>query len=162
MSTRKDTLATDSPHVPKQDADMPLYLADWRKLRGLTGAELADRIGTQRSYVSKWETGERPLRDINWIKKICEVLEISPDDLSKMPAKSGEKVIVSKGVESHSVEAASVADRTEGVEMIEKRMKLHELLEEIPDDLLDTANSIINRLKGLGAGRPTKRAGTKP
>jgi transcriptional regulator with XRE-family HTH domain len=164
MSTRKDTLVPDSPQVPDQDADMPLYLKEWRTLRGLTQQQLADRIGTAKSYISKWETKERPLRDINWIKKICEVLKITPDNLYQMPPKSVGKLTPSSGAMPTLEHTASEAVSPEGIEMIEKRVALHESLEELPDELLDTANSLINRLKGLAGSRPphpSKRGTTK-
>jgi transcriptional regulator with XRE-family HTH domain len=156
MSTRKDSLVPDSPQVPYQDEGMPLYLKEWRQHRGLTQQQLADRIGTAKSYVSKWETKERALRDINRIKKICEVLDIGQDDLSKMPPKSGESLTRRSSADSDSVQTADLAGHTGDIEMLEKRADLHAAVEGLPDELLDTLANLIDRLKGIP--RPPKRA----
>jgi DNA-binding Xre family transcriptional regulator len=143
---------------------MAMYLSEWLEHKRIKGTELADQIGCSRSLVSKWVTKSRALTNITWINKICEFLNITPEQLAQKPPKSSTSVIVSKGVESHSEHTADVAVPPEGIEMIEKRVSLHESLEELPDELLDTAASLINRLKGLAGGRsshPTKRGNTK-
>lgn len=164
MSTPKPALETESPHVPGQDEVMPLYLKEWRKHRRLTQDQLAEAIGTQKSYVSKWETRDRALRDVNWINKICEVLKIDQKQLSKMPPKSHDSLGTHKGVQYDTERPAAGADPTEGIEMVIKRADLHAAIEELPDDLIDTAVSLINRLKGAkgpSSPHPSKRGSTK-
>jgi transcriptional regulator with XRE-family HTH domain len=153
MSTQKDTLATDNVHEPGDDLGMALYLAEWLTFKGIEGAELARRIGCSRSLVSKWVTKQRALRDVNWITKICRVLGITQEQLSKMPPKSHGSLGISSETESDTEGAAGRSASGEGIEMIEKRIKLHESVELIPDDLLDTANSLLERLNALGAKR---------
>lgn len=55
-------------------------LTDYRKRKGLSQEQLAFQIGVSRQAVSKWETGLSQPELIN-IEKICEVLEITPNDL---------------------------------------------------------------------------------
>lgn len=55
-------------------------LTDYRKRKGLSQEQLAFQIGVSRQAVSKWETGlSQP--ELTNIEKICEVLEITPNDL---------------------------------------------------------------------------------
>lgn len=165
MSTAKPDLVPDSPQVPDQNADMPLYLKEWRKHRGMTGAELAAKIGTAKSYVSKWETGERPLRDINWITKICAVLEITQEQLRKMPVKSQGKLTHSSQEASTFGHTADVVVSPEGLDMIDERLNLIEAIDELPDELIPTARKLVERLKGLRRAKPphpSRRGSSKP
>lgn len=52
----------------------------YRKKKGLSQEQLAFQIGVSRQAVSKWETGLSQPELAN-IEKICEVLEISPNEL---------------------------------------------------------------------------------
>ena len=55
-------------------------LTDYRKRKGLSQEQLAFQIGVSRQAVSKWETGlSQP--ELTNIEKICEVLEITPNEL---------------------------------------------------------------------------------
>jgi transcriptional regulator with XRE-family HTH domain len=56
-------------------------LRDYRAAHGLTQAELADRLGFDQSYISKVESGRRELRDLDALRRIASVLEVSPGDL---------------------------------------------------------------------------------
>ncbi len=52
----------------------------YRKERGLTQEQLADKINVTKSRVSNWEQGiNRPDADI--LTDICRVLNVSPSDL---------------------------------------------------------------------------------
>ena len=52
----------------------------YRKERGLTQKQLADKINVTKSRVSNWEQGiNRPDADI--LTDICRVLNVSPSDL---------------------------------------------------------------------------------
>ena len=55
-------------------------LSTHRKQKGLSQEQLAFQIGVSRQAVSKWETGlSQP--ELSNIEKICEVLEITPNEL---------------------------------------------------------------------------------
>lgn len=57
-----------------------LYLAEWRKYRGLTQEELADRIGISRVHVSRIEKGHSPW-DQTFLGAVSEALGCGPVDL---------------------------------------------------------------------------------
>lgn len=51
-----------------------------REEKGLLQREVADRLGTPQSFVSKYESGERRI-DLPELRRICGVLEIPFDGL---------------------------------------------------------------------------------
>ena len=62
------------------------FIAERRKLQGLTQAQLAEKLNITDRAVSKWETG-RSLPDATLMLALCEILGISVNELL-----SGEKV----------------------------------------------------------------------
>lgn len=58
----------------------PHYIKEWRKFRGLTQVQLAERIGIDRSYVTKIETGARRY-DQPFLTAAAQVLSCDPVDL---------------------------------------------------------------------------------
>lgn len=56
------------------------YIREWRKYRGLTQEQLAERIGITKSYVTKIETGARRY-DQPFLEAAAEVLRVAPADL---------------------------------------------------------------------------------
>lgn len=62
------------------------FIADLRKEQNLTQRMLAEKIGVTDRAVSKWENG-RGLPDVSYMKKLCEILGISVDELL-----SGERI----------------------------------------------------------------------
>lgn len=56
----------------------PFYLREWRKYRGLTQDQLAERVGTSKGYVSDLERGVRRYNQ--------DLLELLPDALRCDPA----------------------------------------------------------------------------
>jgi transcriptional regulator with XRE-family HTH domain len=56
-----------------------------RKIRvdkGMTQAQVAERLGVPQSYVSKYESGERRL-DILEVQDVCEVYGVTLDKFAK-------------------------------------------------------------------------------
>lgn len=56
------------------------FIAERRKLKNLTQAQLSEKLGITDRAVSKWETG-RSLPDSSIMLELCEVLEISVNEL---------------------------------------------------------------------------------
>lgn len=61
-----------------------LYIAEWREYRGLTQEQLAGRIGSTKSSISRWETGERDLT-LGALGAIAEALQCEVADLYRDP-----------------------------------------------------------------------------
>jgi transcriptional regulator with XRE-family HTH domain len=64
--------------------EAPTYLKDWRIVKGLTQAELARRVGTVKSEISRLERGSRRMT-LHWMKTLAPALGISVDDLIALP-----------------------------------------------------------------------------
>lgn len=56
------------------------FIKQWRKHRGLTQDQLAERIGIDRSYLSKIESGAKRY-DQPFLEAAAEVLQCAPADL---------------------------------------------------------------------------------
>jgi transcriptional regulator with XRE-family HTH domain len=63
-------------HMAKQ----PHYIREWRKHRGLTQEQLAERIGIARSYLTKIERGTRRY-DQPFLEAAAEALRCEPGDI---------------------------------------------------------------------------------
>lgn len=61
-----------------------------RKEKGLTQKDLADKLGVTDKAVSRWETGKN-YPDIEVLKKLANVMEVSVDDLLEGDIKLAEK-----------------------------------------------------------------------
>jgi transcriptional regulator with XRE-family HTH domain len=61
-------------------AKQPHYIKEWRKHRGLTQDRLAERIGIDRAYLSKIESGKRRY-DQPFLEAAAVVLQCEPADL---------------------------------------------------------------------------------
>lgn len=55
-------------------------IKEWRRARGLTLKQLAERIGTSNQQISHLENGRRRLT-LDWIERIAIALECHPADL---------------------------------------------------------------------------------
>ena len=62
------------------------FIAECRKAKKLTQSELAEKLGVTDKSVSNWENG-RNMPDLSLFKSLCELLDISINDLI-----SGEKL----------------------------------------------------------------------
>lgn len=61
-------------------AKQPHYIKEWRKHRGLTQEQFAERIGIDRAYLSKIENGKRRY-DQPFLEAAAVVLQCEPADL---------------------------------------------------------------------------------
>lgn len=61
-----------------------LFLAEWRKSKGLTQEQVAQRLGASQITVSRWETGERR-PDLNAQAALAEALGVDFADLRRHP-----------------------------------------------------------------------------
>ena len=61
-------------------AKKPHYIREWRKHRGLTQEQLAERIGIARSYLTKIERGSRRY-DQPFLEAAAEALRCEPGDI---------------------------------------------------------------------------------
>lgn len=63
--------------MDKDDYRPRHYLREWREFRRLTGEQLADKIGTDKTVISLLENGKRRLSD-KWLLKLAPALNTSP------------------------------------------------------------------------------------
>lgn len=56
------------------------YIAEKRRIKNLTQAQLAEQLGISDKTVSKWECG-RSMPDYTLIQSLCETLDISVSEL---------------------------------------------------------------------------------
>jgi transcriptional regulator with XRE-family HTH domain len=69
-------------------ARQPHYIKEWRKHRGLTQEQLAERIGIARSYLTKIERGSRRY-DQPFLEAAADALRCEPGDLIMRDPRSG-------------------------------------------------------------------------
>jgi len=70
--------------APHKNKNYALYLFEWRKARGLTGAELAERTGYDQGTISALESGSRRA-NLDHLFAIAKVLELSVPQLFRSP-----------------------------------------------------------------------------
>ena len=67
-------------------ADTGRFIANCRKEKGLTQAQLAEKLNITDRAISKWETG-KSMPDSSIMLELCQILDISVNELL-----SGEKI----------------------------------------------------------------------
>ena len=72
-------------------------LYNYRRKKGLSQEDVAAKLNVTRQTVSKWET-DQTLPDLDKIELICELFEISTDELLKGKK---EEVVTSSGREEN-------------------------------------------------------------
>ena len=60
------------------------YLREWREHRGLQQEQLAKMVGASKSVISRFETGERPIK-LEMQFKLMRALRISPPEFFSPP-----------------------------------------------------------------------------
>ncbi len=63
--------------------DFPTLLRKYRERRGLSQAQLAEKIGVARSGISMIETGERTPEEYDTIMALADILDLTPDERSE-------------------------------------------------------------------------------
>lgn len=63
-----------------------LYIAEWRIHRNLSQEQLANRIGSTKSSISRWETHKRDIM-LGVLGAVAEALNCSVEDLYRDPAR---------------------------------------------------------------------------
>ena len=62
-----------------------------RKARNISQADIANQLGMKPAAISKYETGRVPLTE-NSIEKICQILNVSADELLGLTAPNTENI----------------------------------------------------------------------
>ncbi len=60
-----------------------LKLREWRERRGLTQAELAERVGVRQATISRLETEASRRIELDVLDRLLQVLRCKPNDLLK-------------------------------------------------------------------------------
>jgi transcriptional regulator with XRE-family HTH domain len=84
---------------PRDGSDAGVVLAEFMEQEGLTHAELADRLGVDRTYVSKVLSGSRQIRDVGRLRQVARTIGIPPERFGLLPESGGAVV----GGQGHSL-----------------------------------------------------------
>ena len=77
-----------------------LYIAEWRKYRhDMSQEQLANRIGSTKSSISRWETGERDIT-LGALGAIAEALQCEVPDLYRDPERPSADALLRDTTES--------------------------------------------------------------
>ena len=72
-------MGTIGPRKP-----LRFYVGEWRKRRGLTQQQLADRLGRAKSTISQLENGKMDMSG-HYMSALADALDIDPEDLHHHP-----------------------------------------------------------------------------
>src|SRR3984893_7435948 len=70
---------------PRGGSDVGVVLAAFMEQQGLTQAQLADRLGVDRTYVSKILSGSRPIRDVGRLRQVARAIGVPPERFGLLP-----------------------------------------------------------------------------
>jgi transcriptional regulator with XRE-family HTH domain len=70
---------------PRDDSDAAAILAEFMEREGLTHAQLADRLGVDRTYVSKVLSGSRQIRDVGRLRQFAHTIGVPPERFGLLP-----------------------------------------------------------------------------
>lgn len=74
---------------PRHGSDVGVVLAEFMEQEGLTHAELADRLGVDRTYVSKVLSGSRQIRDVGRLRQVARTIGVPPERFGLLPEPVG-------------------------------------------------------------------------
>jgi transcriptional regulator with XRE-family HTH domain len=70
---------------PRHSLDAGVVLAAFLEQEGLTHAQLADRLGVDRTYVSKILSGTRQIRDVGRLRQVARSIGVPPERFGLLP-----------------------------------------------------------------------------
>jgi transcriptional regulator with XRE-family HTH domain len=70
---------------PRDGSDPGVVLAEFVEREGLTHAQLADRLGVDRTYVSKVLSGSRQIRDVGRLRQLACTIGVPPERFGLLP-----------------------------------------------------------------------------
>jgi transcriptional regulator with XRE-family HTH domain len=70
---------------PGDTSDASVVLAAFMEQEGLTHAQLADRLGVDRTYVSKILSGSRQIRDVGRLRQVARTIGVPPERFGLLP-----------------------------------------------------------------------------
>jgi transcriptional regulator with XRE-family HTH domain len=73
----------------RRDSDAGVVLAQFVEQEGLTHAELADRLGVDRTYISKVLSGSRQIRDVGRLRQVARTIGLPPERFGVLPEPQG-------------------------------------------------------------------------
>lgn len=75
---------SESHRLGKTSNQPRIYLKEWRMVHGLSQTEIAQRMGAEKSTVSRLEAGDRKL-SIAWLEQYSRALGITREQLMSPP-----------------------------------------------------------------------------
>ena len=111
-------------------------LKERRKEKKMTQKQLADAVGAKHNSVSDWENGKNK-PDPDTIERICEALDISAAYL--LPSNRGET--------ANEIDILYVSMSSGNASTDDLRKRLHDLIDQMDDDVLQLLNDITIRFK---------------
>jgi transcriptional regulator with XRE-family HTH domain len=109
---------------PRDGSDAGLVLAEFIEREGLTHAELADRLGVDRTYVSKVLSGTRQIRDVGRLRQVARTIGIPPERFGLLSESEGTAVGGSGHVLTRDVRADVYAWRNVRMTLNRRRPQL--------------------------------------
>lgn len=73
-----------------------IFLKEWREYRGLTTAQLAERMGIEPIALSRTERGDRSSWSSNFLGTAAEALGVAPADLLRDPEQGSQEAPITK------------------------------------------------------------------
>jgi transcriptional regulator with XRE-family HTH domain len=81
---------------PRDGSDAGVVLAAFmEEEEGLTHAQLADRLGVDRTYVSKVLSGARQIRDVGRLRHVARTIGVPPERFGLLP-EPGESALAAR------------------------------------------------------------------
>ena len=77
--------AAPEQSLPLSSSGVGAILAAFMEQQGLTQAQLADRLGVDRTYVSKVLSGSRRIRDIGRLRQVARTIGVPPERFGLLP-----------------------------------------------------------------------------